>query len=349
MKCLLLRKDGITNVLLQYVGPNILNLPAVLYYKKGDKKHGISGKTKHNTKHAGKGKRIQRRSEDDGDRRDVVFLSKPYDYAPKPTTLPPTTSYNVFDYKGNYRNWLFLFPDKHPVNLRYVDQGKANDPNQQQADASQDAAATGAPVAAGGVAAPAVAPASPAVAQPAAPAFASPAAAPSVPQVAQPTAAVAQPWNAVQTALTNQTQNKTIELINQSVSLASNDTQPPQASYTPPVANVASTQGYGAQNSTAPTGSELIDSILIRSLDRHTTHLTKTHPSGRAHFCFHCHERLFNLGRTTFDDDVHENTTRAFREPHTYPSHLNTFLSCSCFDNGMSSYRPLYISCYAFT
>lgn len=240
--------------LCEYEGPNILNLPAVLYYKKGDKKHGISGKTKYNTKHAGKGKRIQRRSEDDGDRRDVVFLSKPYDYAPKPTTLPPTTSYNVFDYKGNYRNWLFLFPDKHPVNLRYVDQGKANDPNQQQAGASQDAAATGAPVAAGDVAAPAVAPASPAVAQPAAPAFASPAVAPSVPQVAQPTAAVAQPWNAVQTALTNQTQNKTIELINQSVSLASNDTQPPQASFAPPVAKVASTQGYGAENSTAPTG-----------------------------------------------------------------------------------------------
>ncbi|XP_068696715.1 uncharacterized protein [Montipora foliosa] len=253
--------------LCEYEGPNILNLPAVMYYKKGDKKHGISGKTKHNTKHAGKGKRIQRRSEDDGDRRDVVFLSKPYDYAPKPTTLPPTTSYNVFDYKGNHRNWLFLFPDKHPVNLRYVDQGKANDPNQQQAGASQDAAATGAPVAAGGVAAPAVAPASPAVAQPAAPAFASTAAAPSVPQVAQPTAAVAQPWNAVQTALTNQTQNKTIELINQSVSLASNDTQPPQASFAPPAANVASTQGYGAQNSTAPTEDNNMSQTQSESLN----------------------------------------------------------------------------------
>ena len=232
-------------------GPNLLNLPAVLYYKKGDKKHGISGKTSHKTKHADKVKKIQRRSEDDGDRRDVVFLSKPYDYAPKPTTPMPTTSYTVFDYKGNYRNWLFLYPDQHPVNLRYVDQGKAKDSNQQtdqqqQSSDSQNAATAGAPVAAEAVAAPTVSPASPAAAQPVAPAFASPATAPGV---GQPAMAAAQPWNGAQTAMTNQTQNKTIELINQSVSLASNETQ--QAGFKP---IVPSAQGYDAENSSVPAG-----------------------------------------------------------------------------------------------
>ncbi|XP_074626433.1 uncharacterized protein LOC141884532 isoform X2 [Acropora palmata] len=237
--------------LCEYEGPNLLNLPAVLYYKKGDKKHGISGKTSHKTKHADKDKKIQRRSEDDGDRRDVVFLSKPYDYAPKPTTPMPTTSYTVFDYKGNYRNWLFLYPDQHPVNLRYVDQGKAKDSNQQtdqqqQSSDSQNAATAGAPVAAEAVAAPTVSPASLAAAQPAAPAFASPATAPGV---GQPAMAAAQPWNGAQTAMTNQTQNKTIELINQSVSLASNETQ--QARFKP---IVPSAQGYDAENSSVPAG-----------------------------------------------------------------------------------------------
>ncbi|XP_067050211.1 uncharacterized protein [Acropora muricata] len=237
--------------LCEYEGPNLLNLPAVLYYKKGDKKHGISGKTSHKTKHADKVKKIQRRSEDDGDRRDVVFLSKPYDYAPKPTTPMPTTSYTVFDYKGNYRNWLFLYPDQHPVNLRYVDQGKAKDSNQQtdqqqQSSDSQNAATTGAPVAAEAVAAPTVSPASPAAAQPVAPAFASPATAPGV---GQPAMEAAQPWNGAQTAMTNQTQNKTIELINQSVSLASNETQ--QAGFKP---IVPSAQGYDAENSSVPAG-----------------------------------------------------------------------------------------------
>lgn len=163
----------------------------------------------------------------------------------------PTTSYTVFDYKGNYRNWLFLYPDQHPVNLRYVDQGKAKDSNQQtdqqqQSSDSQNAATAGAPVAAEAVAAPTVSPDSLAAAQPAAPAFASPATAP---DVGQPAMAAAQPWNGAQTAMTNQTQNKTIELINQSVSLASNETQ--QAGFKP---IVPSALGYDAENSSVPAG-----------------------------------------------------------------------------------------------
>lgn len=179
------------------VGPDIMKLPAVLYFKKGDKKHGISGKRKHTSKHAAKRKVIEKRAE--GDRRDVVFLNKPYDYTP--TKQSPTTSYNLFDYKSNYRNWLFLYPDQHPVNMRYVDQGKAKaaDPNQQnagqqQAGTTQDSA--GVPA---GAAAPTAAPAAPAAAQPAA-AVAQPAAAattqpaaaaPAAPAAAQPAAASA--------------------------------------------------------------------------------------------------------------------------------------------------------------
>jgi len=202
--------------LCEYEGQDIMNLPAVLYLK-GDKKHGISGKTKHKSKHAAKAKKVQKRAQDKGERRDVVFLSKPYDYSP--TTPSPTTSYSLFDYKSNYRNWLFLYPDQHPVNLRYVDQDKAADPNQQtagqqQTGGMQDAAGTlenatgaaavqtAAPAASGTPAeaqpaAPAVGvPAAPAVAQPAAPAMAAPAApassgAPLAPAPAAPAAAAA--------------------------------------------------------------------------------------------------------------------------------------------------------------
>ena len=271
-----------------HVGPNIMKLPAVLYFKKGDKKHGISGKKlKTKSKQASKAKVVEKR--DEGDRRDVVFLSKPYDYAP--TKQSPTTSYSLFDYKGNYRNWLFLYPDQHPVNMHYVDQGKNADSNQQtsgqqQAGATQDAA--GAPVAAAGAAAPAVAPAAPAAAQqaapvapaPAAPSVAQPAAlaaatAPVVPQVGQATAApvaaqqpvavqsvaaAAQPLASVQTAPV--ADNQTIELINQTVSSATSKTQQPvvgvgAVGFEPTVANVTAgayqptVQGLDAGNNTS--------------------------------------------------------------------------------------------------
>ena len=182
-----------------------MKLPAVLYYKKGNKKHGISKKgdkkhsitskkhRKHKIEHTSKV--IDKRDNDDGARRDVVFLSRPADYSPtKPPSSLPTTSYSLFDYKSNYRNWLFLYPDEHPVHMQYVDQGKAADPNQQngaqqQAPATQDASAaaaapaTGAAEPAVGAAAPAVpgtpvaAPAAPVV-TPAAPAAAQAAASP---------------------------------------------------------------------------------------------------------------------------------------------------------------------------
>lgn len=201
-----------------------MKLPAVLYYKKGNKKHGITKKgdrkhiitskkhRKHNIEHASKV--IDKRDkDDDGGRRDVVFLSRPSDYSPtKPPSNPPTTSYSLFDYKSNYRNWLFLYPEEHPVHMQYVDQGKAADPNQQngaiqQAAATQDASAAAAAPATGtaepavgasappapaapAAAAPAVAPAAPAVGQTAAPAEAAPAvaAAPSVAAATNPVA-----------------------------------------------------------------------------------------------------------------------------------------------------------------
>lgn len=318
--------------ILTIVGPNILKLPAVLYYKKGDKKHGISGKTKHHKgKHSSKAKLVEKR--DEGDRRDVVFLSKPYGDTPtKAPSKLQTTSYPIFDYQSNHRNWLFLFPDQHPVNLQYVDQGKVADPNQQstgqqQAGATQDAA--GAPVAAAG-AAPTIAPATstvdqlaaqpaapsvtqpaataaaqpvslaaaapvvPVAAQPVAPAVATPAApavAPALPQVGQaaaaavasqqsvaeePGAAITQPLASTQTTFTNQTQvtapgsaNQTIELLNQTFTLATNETQQPSVGmgavgFEPTEGNITETnqtvmagvyqphaQGYGTVNNTS--------------------------------------------------------------------------------------------------
>ena len=212
--------DTVANTL---IGPDIMKLPAVLYYKKGNKKHGITKKG--NKKHSITSKKhrkqriehpskvIDKRDNDDGGRRDVVFLSRPSDYSPtKPPSNPPTTSYSLLDYKSNYRNWLFLYPEEHPVHMQYVDQGKAADPNQQngaqqQAAATQDASAAAAasvtgttepaigasappaaPAAAPAVpgSAPAVAPAAPAVGQTAAPAEAAPAATnPVAPQVGQ--------------------------------------------------------------------------------------------------------------------------------------------------------------------
>lgn len=320
--------------ILTIVGPNILKLPAVLYYKKGDKKHGISGKTKHHkSKHPSKAKLVEKR--DEGDRRDVVFLSKPYGDTPtKAPSKLQTTSYPLFDYQSNHRNWLFLFPDQHPVNLQYVDQGKVADPNQQstgqqQAGATQDAA--GDPVAAAG-AAPTIAPATstadqlaaqpaapsvtqpaatgaaqpvspaaaapvvPVTAQPVAPAVATPAApaaavAPALPQVGQadaaavasqqsvaeePGAAITQPLASTQTTFTNQTQvaapgsaNQTIELLNQTFTLATNETQQPSVGmgavgFEPTVGNITETnqtvmagvyqpnaQGYDTVNNTS--------------------------------------------------------------------------------------------------
>lgn len=202
--------DAMANTI---IGPDIMKLPAVLYYKKGnkkhgitkkgDKKHGITGKKHRKHKSENAAKVIDKRdniNNDDGGRRDVVFLSRPADYSPtKPPASNPTTSYNLFDYQSNYRNWLFLYPDQHPVNMRYVDQGKAADPNQQngakqQAAATQDtAAAPAAPSApAAGAAAPAVgapAPAAPA-GTPAVPGSAS-AAAPAASSAAQAAASPA--------------------------------------------------------------------------------------------------------------------------------------------------------------
>ena len=215
---------GITDAKTKTIlGPDIMKLPAVLYYKKGNKKHGISKKgdkkhsitskkhRKHKIEHTSKV--IDKRDNDDGARRDVVFLSRPADYSPtKPPSSLPTTSYSLFDYKSNYRNWLFLYPDEHPVHMQYVDQGKAADPNQQngaqqQAPVTQDASAaaaapaTGAAEPAVGAAAPAVpgtpvaAPAAPVV-TPAAPAAAQAAASPAyaapeqaAPQTAEPAVA----------------------------------------------------------------------------------------------------------------------------------------------------------------
>ena len=313
----------------------MMQLPAVLYVRKGAKKHGISGKRKHKSKHASNHKVVEKRDETPGGRRDVVFLKKPYDYSP--TEKSPTTSYSLFDYKSNYRKWLFLYPDQHPVYMRYVDQGKAADANQQsagqqQASVGQDAVgmpaagaaaptvAPAAPATAAEVAAPAAAqpaapaaavaqpaapaapaapasPAAPNMAQPAAPAAVAPAvpaaAAPAVPQVgqvaaavqqpaasvaaqqpvdAQPAAATVQPLAGSQPVFTNQSQaaapavgNQTIELINQTVSLATNNTQQTYgaAGFEPTVANVTQTNqtvmvgsfpGNNTSNQTVATG-----------------------------------------------------------------------------------------------
>ena len=188
-----------------------MKLPAVLYYKKGNKKHGIIKKgdkkhgitskkhRKHKIEHTSKV--IDKRDNDDGGRRDVVFLSRPADYSPTKTpSIPPTTSYSLFDYKSNYRNWLFLYPDQHPVHMRYVDQGKAADPNQQngaqqQAAATQDASAV-ATAPATGVAEPAVGASAPlAPAAPAAPS-AVPGPAPAVPPAAPSAGQTAAPAGA---------------------------------------------------------------------------------------------------------------------------------------------------------
>lgn len=298
-----------------------MKLPAVLYYKKGDKKHGISGskhKSKHTTKH------IEKR--DDGDRRDVVFLSHPNDYSPTKQPDPvPTTSYSLFDYQSNYRNWLFLYPDQHPVNLRYVDTGKAADPNQQStvqqtAAGAQDAPVASTPAGQAGVAAPAnggapvtspaagvtpaaasttafaaapatvpatdtsaAAPAAiaaaPTTAQSASAAAApaagaipgvapastqTPAASnPAMPQVGQAAATVQQPGAPIvaqkPVAAQQPAANETIQLINQTVSLASNTT-----GFVPSVANAsqpnrtimagAFTAGNMTSNETVATG-----------------------------------------------------------------------------------------------
>lgn len=210
------------------IGPELLKLPAVLYYKKGDKKHVISGKKHKNHKRTVVEKR------DEGDRRDVVFLSRPADYTP--TKQSPTTSYTLFDYKGMYRNWQFLYPDQHPVNMHYAEPyNKAADPNQpqQQTASTQDANAV---PAAPTVAAPAAA-AAPDAAQAAAAApvaAATAVAAPVVPQVGQAAAGFQKPAAPVAGQLPVAAQpeaaNKTIQLIDQTVALASNATFEPTAS-----------------------------------------------------------------------------------------------------------------------
>lgn len=269
------------------IGPDIMKLPAVLYFHKGDKKHGISKKgdkkhgitkhKKHKSKHTDKA--MEKRDNIDGGRRDVVFLSRPADYSPTKSadsSQLPTTSYNLFNYQSNYRHWNFIFPEEHPVHMQYVDQGKAADPNQQngaqqQATANQDATAAaatapavGAPAAASpaapasaasaapavvpstSAAAPAVASADPAAApteaQPASPVVAAPAVAAAnlaVPQVQQAAAAAVQqpaaPVAAQQpvAAQPEAAANETIQLINQTVSLAANNT------FEPTVANAS--------------------------------------------------------------------------------------------------------------
>lgn len=294
-----------------------MQLPAVLYIKKGDKKHGISGKRKHKSKHTSKHKVINKRDETPGGRRDVVFLSKPYDY--RPTERSPTTSYTLFNYKSNYRNWQFLFPEEHPVYLKYAD--KSADPNQQasakqQTGASTDAAGMrAAPAYGASPAAQPAAPAAPATAQPAAPvapvapasaqaAALAPAApvaeapeassvpqtdalaaavsaappAATVPQAEQTAAAVQQPvaqaaesWAGNQSVDTNRSQefppatgNQTIELLNQTVTVA-NNTQEPGYSFQPDVANetqsnetvlMGAYSGNNTENQTVATGNE---------------------------------------------------------------------------------------------
>ena len=305
-----------------------MQLPAVLYIKKGDKKHGISGKRKHKSKHTSKHKVINKRDETPGGRRDVVFLSKPYDY--RPTERSPTTSYTLFNYKSNYRNWQFLFPEEHPVYLKYAD--KSADPNQQasakqKTGASTDAAGMpAAPAYGASPAAQPAAPAAPATAQPAAPvapattqsaapaapvapasaqaaalapaapvaeapeassvpqtdalAAAAPAAPPAatVPQAEQTAAAVQQPvaqaaesWAGNQSVDTNRSQefppaagNQTIELLNQTVTVA-NNTQEPGYSFQPDVANETQSNetvlmgayaGNNTENQTVATGNE---------------------------------------------------------------------------------------------
>lgn len=305
-----------------------MQLPAVLYIKKGDKKHGISGKRKHKSKHTSKHKVINKRDETPGGRRDVVFLSKPYDY--RPTERSPTTSYTLFNYKSNYRNWQFLFPEEHPVYLKYAD--KSADPNQQasakqQTGASTDAAGMpAAPAYGASPAAQPAAPAAPATAEPAAPvapattqsaapvapvapasaqaaalapaapvaeapeassvpqtdalAAAAPAAPPAatVPQAEQTAAAVQQPvaqaaesWAGNQSVDTNRSQefppaagNQTIELLNQTVTVA-NNTQEPGYSFQPDVANETQSNetvlmgayaGNKTENQTVATGNE---------------------------------------------------------------------------------------------
>ena len=205
--------DAVANTL---IGPDIMKLPAVLYYKKGNKKHGITKKgnkkhsitskkhRKHRIEHPSKV--IDKRDNDDGGRRDVVFLRRPSDYSPtKSPYNSPTTSYPLFDYKSNYRNWLFLYPEEHPVHMQYVDQGKAADPNQQngaqqQAAATQDASAAAAASATGTAAEPAVgASAPPAPAAPA-PAPAVPGSAPAVAPAAPAVGQTAAPAEAALTA-----------------------------------------------------------------------------------------------------------------------------------------------------
>lgn len=305
-----------------------MQLPAVLYIKKGDKKHGISGKRKQKSKHTSKHKVVNKRDETPGARRDVVFLSKPYNY--QPTERSPTTSYTLFNYKSNYRNWQFLFPEEHPVYLKYADQSA--DPNQQasvqrQTGASTDAAGMpAAPAYGASPAAQPAAPAAPAAAQPAAPAApataqsAAPAApvapaspkaaapvpaapvaeapvAPSVPQtgtsaatapaappaatvpqaeqtaaaVQQPAAQAAESWAGNQSVYTNQSQefpptagNQTIELLNQTVTVA-NNTQEAGYGFQPDVANETQSNetvlmgayaGNNSENQTVLTGNE---------------------------------------------------------------------------------------------
>lgn len=298
-------------------GPDILKLPAVLYYKKGDKKHGISkGDKKHgitatkHKKHTSKrsDKVLDKRDNIDGGRRDVVFLSRPADYAPtKPqSNQTPTTSYTLFDYQSNYRNWQFLYPEQHPVHMQYVDQGKAADPNQQNGAQQQTAGSQAAPAAGAGSAAAAPAAGAPADASPAQPTAApnpalaagsltpeaqvsaqlvaplvrpvmssaaadqsakpavtavaapavAPAANPAAPQVGQAAAAaVQQPAApvAAQQPVAAQPQaaaNQTIQLLNQTVSLATNNT------FEPTVANASQTNqtalvgAMNAENST---------------------------------------------------------------------------------------------------
>lgn len=305
-----------------------MQLPAVLYMKKGDKKHGISGKRKHKSKHTSKHKVINKRDETPGGRRDVVFLSKPYDY--QPTERSPTTSYTLFNYKSNYRNWQFLFPEEHPVYLKYAD--KSADPNQQASAQQQTGASTNAagmpsaPAYGASPAAQPAAPAAPATAQPAVPAApaktqsaapaapvapasaqaaalspaapvaeapaassvpqtdasaaAAPAAPPAatVPQAEQTAAAVEQPvaqaaesWAGNQSVDTNRSQefppaagNQTIELLNQTVTVA-NNTQEPGYGFQPDVANETQSNetvlmgayaGNNTENQTVATGNE---------------------------------------------------------------------------------------------
>ena len=251
------------NVHYNTLGPDIMKLPAVIYYRKGQKKNRINTHKKTGSKDVKKSKKKHQDR-----KRDVVFLKKTtYN---NPTPMPPTTSYNVFDYKSNYRNWYFTYPDQYPVNSYYDNHAAASDSTQQQQQQQQfgtqvQSGATSAASAAAPAAAPVVA-AVPSAARvnAVAPAMASSAAGVTSPILSTVTnqAATKVPKADVQQSIAQQSyaaqnqtmeaqqlqpavagaqpENQTIELINETVTVV-NETETPvvETGFRPTVASVA--------------------------------------------------------------------------------------------------------------